>query len=598
MYEFDWANTALWDHEADVEPVRTKLSPAKVSQTLLVYWEEHCIECAPPECYTVCPLHVGRADGLCARFVYGLYPNEAFSGLLSRGADVRFRRWGKIQTKLGGRGLSVERHRTLDKLDPGATSVVKSLSKALTRISGGRRFRGAWPRVREFVLRRAARTLDGDYDEFVLECYAPENEPFRLILERIEYGVPTFRHGFEIEPGHNFHSLPAKSFGNLASGTLLLYPENDLERRVIFTWLDFVKYKERNSADLASAKPAAKVKVVAWDLDNTLWEGTLLEDGPEACALRPGVVELIKALDARGVLQTLVSKNDYDEAWSLVSSRNLADYFLYPAIHWGQKSESLRQIAERLNLSLDNFAVIDDSPFEREEVASALPMVRTYSPKQLASLLDLSEFDLPVTEMSSKRRLSYIADTERARTLESFRGDYVDFLRACRLRMRVFVPSSQAEVRRCHELLMRSNQLNLSARRYSEKELTALLAIPSMRALAVECEDRFGHYGIVCFCTIDEREETPLVRDFVLSCRVASKHVEQTFFEWLAVHERSRGAASLHAELVPTRRNGPLHNALRELGFRRVSAEDERKLLEMRLDGVSVNRIVEIRAEL
>src|SRR5438105_10164366 len=159
-----------------------------------------------------------------------------------------------------------------------------------------------------------------------------------------------------------------------------------------------------------AAAPADKVKCVAWDLDNTLWEGTLLEDGPDGCRLRPEVRALIERLDERGILQTAVSKNDHDDAWAVVERLGLQDYFLYPAINWGQKSANLKQIAERLNIGIDTFAFVDDSPFERAEVAAALPMVRVYSPEQLAGLLERPELDVPVTEMSRKRRLSYLAE--------------------------------------------------------------------------------------------------------------------------------------------------------------------------------------------
>ena len=99
----------------------------------------------------------------------------------------------------------------------------------------------------------------------------------------------------------------------------------------------------------------------------------------------------MRKLDERGILQTIVSKNDHHEAWAMVEKLGLAEYFLYPAIGWGRKSDSLRRIAERLNIGLDTFAFVDDSAFERAEVAEALPMVRVYDEKgtSLEQLLSL-----------------------------------------------------------------------------------------------------------------------------------------------------------------------------------------------------------------
>lgn len=590
MYEFDWANKALWASELPVSPFESSLPRDRVAETLLVHWEEHCMECAPPQCYAVCPLYVARGDRRCARFVYGVYPNAGFQGLLDRGADVRFRRWAKIETRLLGKAVSVERHRQLDRLDSLATQTVSAASRAMTPLTKRQRLNAKWAQFRESLLLRAGH-LNGGYDEFVLECFVPEGEGFRLILERLEDGVPTLRHGFDLDPGHNLRTLPVEAFGRLDGGRVRIYPEDDGEHRVIFTWLDFVKYAPLDE------NPAAKVKVLCWDLDNTLWQGTLLEDGEEACVLREATRELIEALDARGVLQTVVSKNDHDHAWAHVEKLGLQDYFLYPAINWGQKSESVRQIAQRFNLGLDSFAAVDDSPFERAEIQSGLPMVRVYSERELGSLLERPEFDVPVTEMSAKRRLSYLAETDRSHASEQFRGDYRAFLRSCELRMRIYVPREESETRRCLELVQRSNQLNLSARRYSDDEFAALLAAEGFLLLAFEAEDRFGHYGIVGFASVDERGELPLVRDFVMSCRIAGKHVERTFFEWLGVYEHSHGAAALRAELTRTQRNQPLVAVLEDLPFEQVAHEGEAELLEMRLEAPSIDDLIAVSAD-
>jgi FkbH-like protein len=591
VYEFDWANEALWTREAAVNPVQSSLPHQRVAETLLVHWEEHCMECAPPHCYTVCPLYVARGDHRCARFVYGVYPHPSFQGLLNRGADVRFRRWGKIETRLSGRMVSVERHRRLDRFDAVATRLVSATSKALTPLTKRQRLNAKWAHLRGSLLFRP--DADGErYDDFVLECHVPEERPFRLLLERLEDGVPTLRHAFEVGPGHNLHTLPADVFGRLGGGRVRIYPEDDGEHRVIFTWLDFVRYAQLDG------RPAEKVKVLCWDLDNTLWKGTLLEDGEDGCRLREGTRELIEALDARGILQTIVSKNDHDHAWAQVGRLGLQNYFLYPAINWGQKSESVRQIAQKLNLGLDSFAIVDDSPFERAEVQSALPMVRVYSEEQLFSLIELPEFDVPVTEMSATRRFSYLTEIDRSRATEQFRGDYRAFVRSCELRMRIFVPRAETEIRRCLELVQRSNQLNLSARRYSEPEFAELLSTPGILPLAFEAEDRFGQYGIVGFASVDERADVPVVRDFVLSCRIAGKYVEPTFFQWLAVHEHRRAAAALRAELTRTQRNRPLVQVLEELPFKAVQKENGRELLEMRLGASALDDLIAVHAEL
>jgi FkbH-like protein len=586
VYQFDWADSARFAAERDAAPAGGSTLPReRVERTLLLHWQEHCIECAPPQCYEVCPLYVARADRKCARFVYGIYPNERFSGLFDYGADVRFRRWAKLEAALPGGSVSVERHRHLASADGMVTRAVNAVSGPLETLNPKRRLNGALTALRETVLHRL-QPGPAAYDELVLECFSPDEEPFRLVLEQVRGDTVVLRHSFDIEPGPNFHTLPAERFGDLSEGRILLYPENDAERRLVFTWLDFVRYAPvaARNGSAPSAGPAAKVKVVAWDLDNTLWTGTLLEDGPEACTLRDEAAELVRALDERGILQTVVSKNDHDDAWRMIERCGLAEYFLSPAIGWGQKSESLRSVAAKLNLGLDSFAFIDDSPFERAEVEAALPMVRVYSEAGLAELLGRPEFDVPVTETSRQRRLLYAVEAERGHAEASFAGDYDEFLRSCEMRMRIFAPRSEAEVTRCLELVQRSNQLNLSTRRYTAEDFQELLDTPGLLTVAVECSDRFGEYGIVGFASVDERGEPPLVLDYVLSCRVAQKRVEQTFFEWLGQREAELGAERLQADLIETPRNVALRRIFEELPFRAVERDPPRIRYELSLD--------------
>ena len=119
--------------------------------------------------------------------------------------------------------------------------------------------------------------------------------------------------------------------------------------------------------------PAPKVKCVAWDLDNTLWEGILVESDPSRIYIKSDVIRLIKSFDVRGIIQTIVSKNDHDLALKVLKQNKISDYFIYPAINWGQKSKNLSTIAKNINIDLNTFALIDDSEFERFEVKNSLP---------------------------------------------------------------------------------------------------------------------------------------------------------------------------------------------------------------------------------
>ena len=269
---------------------------------------------------------------------------------------------------------------------------------------------------------------------------------------------------------------------------------------------------------------------------------------------------------------------------AVLRAHQLDEYFLYPGINWGRKSENLAQIASRLNINIDTFALIDDSAFERNEVTSALPMVRVYREDSLSELLELPEFDVPVTETSRLRRMSYRTETEREKVREKFGENYLEFLRSCQLKLRVFPPTSSEEIARCLELIQRSNQLNLSGRRYDHHQFLSLLAAAGVLSVALECEDRFGNYGIVGFASVDMNAETPVARDFVLSCRVARKHVEHSFYSWLGSFLKAQGASQMHVSLVKTERNRPLVEVFEEMPFLPVKTDGNMVLLSMDLD--------------
>jgi len=541
--------------------------------------------------------------------MYGIYPNPNFKGLFDFGADIRFRRWGKVETIVHGKTASVRFQRLMDRINRFVTYPPDSVPTSRQPANSARSSNGSvevfWKDTLAKVRNKCFSWFAPAYenvtvDEFVVECFSPDQEPFGLVLEYSAGNIASdhtfvgeikLRHSFNIEPGWNFESLPAQAFGfspGNRAGKITLYPENNAERRLIFTWLDLVQYRESRPAGTREQQrlsaPAAKVKCVAWDLDNTLWKGILAEDGQSNLVPRTDALDLLKKLDEKGIIQTVVSKNNYADAWAAIERLGLREYFLYPAINWQQKSANLKGVAEKLNINLDTFALIDDSPFERAEVKAALPQVRVYSDDEVGQLLAYQEFDVPVTEASRKRRASYQTELTRQREMETFGGDYEAFLRSCEMKLRLFVPRQEKHILRCFELIQRANQLNLSGKRYADAEFRQLLARPGVLCLAMDCRDRFGDYGIVGFASVDEMQQKPVVKDFVLSCRVAQKRVEHTFLQWLAVREAARGKQVLCAELVRTDRNQPLLKVFDDLRFVGQVQRNGHDILQLPLD--------------
>ncbi len=599
MWESEFADLKKWSTEEKVKKVFiSRLKAEEIERIQLLYWREHCLECAPPDCYHTCPLYEKRRDKRCVRVAYGICQNRDLQGLFKFGADIRFKKWAKLGTFLYPSALKVENAQKYQQFDIKSSLVINILFNItnpfnpldLLRIkfhNPQRQLFKAQTFVREKLLQKIPTDSQLQFDCFVIECFSFEKSHFNLIVEHTSQ-ESTFRDSVIIQPGHNYHEISASKFGSeYPKGSLVVYPENDLQARLIFTWLDMVKKKATPSVTVSHERPSEKVKCVAWDLDNTLWPGVLIDKGKEEISISSEIIDIIKRLDERGIIQTIVSKNEHTEAWDVIKKHHLEEYFLYPAINWAPKSSNLRQIAEKININIDTFALIDDSPFERAEVESVLPQVRIYTEKEIFRILGYNEFDVPVTEASRERRKSYLVQMQRETVQEQFRGDYRAFLRDCQMNLRIFYPDQEHHVKRCLELVQRSNQLNLSTKRYSEGEFRELITSQNVSTFALHCTDRFGDYGIIGFASVDERGKSPQLLDFVISCRVAQKRVEHAFIEWLGKREKARGYFHLIAALFKTKKNGPLVRVFEEMPFQVKNQDGESITYELDLNNLN-----------
>jgi FkbH-like protein len=247
-----------------------------------------------------------------------------------------------------------------------------------------------------------------------------------------------------------------------------------------------------------------------------------------------------------------------------VQSLGLDAYFAFPRISWQPKSQSVLEIVEAFNVGADTVAVIDDSPFERAEIAERCPGVRVYADEQALELPDLPEFRPAISEESARRRLSYKTEEAREITRASFADDYESFLRSCAIVAEVARPAED-NLARVHELVQRTNQLNFSGRRYTIDELRGLLAREDVLPLAVKCRDRFGDYGLVGFILVDL--DRSCITDLAFSCRVQAKGVERAVLSHLMARLSKNGAQQLNALFKPSAKNGPARAILGDVGF-------------------------------
>jgi FkbH-like protein len=328
------------------------------------------------------------------------------------------------------------------------------------------------------------------------------------------------------------------------------------------------------------------IKVLVWDLDNTLWDGTLLEG--DDVKPRPGVVELLEALDQRGILQSVASKNDHEAAWGKLRELGLDHYFIYPQIHWGSKAESMKKIAESINIGLDAVAFVDDQEFERDEVSHAVPEVLTYDAADVAALVDREEL-IPrfITDESSIRRQMYQADIARNQVEESFEGPSEEFLSSLDMKF-TLGPCREEDLKRAEELTVRTNQLNTTGRTYNYEELDALRKSDDHLLLVASLVDKYGTYGKIGLALVEkgEDENGPVWRLLLqlMSCRVMSRGVGTILLNHLLTQARDAGARFL-AEYKSNGRNRMMLVTFTFAGFEEIEVrEDGMKVLEHKRD--------------
>jgi FkbH-like protein len=320
-------------------------------------------------------------------------------------------------------------------------------------------------------------------------------------------------------------------------------------------------------------------KVIILDLDNVLWGGVVGDDGSEQ--LRIGghdplgeafadFQKQLKRLANRGILLAIASKND--EKVALDAIRHHPDMVLRPEdfvawkINWKDKAENIVALMSQLNLGLDSAVFLDDSVFERERVREALPQV--FVPEMPQDPMQYPEFlcrlrcfdSLAFSAEDRVRAKMYVADQQRTAVRAQFRST-ADWLAALQLRV-IAEPLSTANVERATQLLNKTNQMNLRTRRLTAHELRAWAQAEGRYVWTFRVSDKFGDYGLCGVSSLMVDNDSARVMDFVLSCRVIGRGVEETIISTVAQKAKDLGYEALELEYLPTEKNRPMKDWL------------------------------------
>jgi FkbH-like protein len=332
----------------------------------------------------------------------------------------------------------------------------------------------------------------------------------------------------------------------------------------------------QESNDMFTEKSRKMIKCVVWDLDDTLWYGTLLED--DTIVLREGMIEIIQELDRRGILQSIASKNDTETALKKLQDFGLCEFFIYPQINWNSKVTSIKTIAEAINISLDTVAFVDDQIYEREEVHFSLPEVRSMDVVEIAHLLDMPETQPRfLTEDTKRRRLMYLSEINRKEAEKAFQGPATEFLAT--IDMRLTIARAHADdLMRAEELTLRTNQLNTTGYTYSYEELDQFRKSSQHDLLIARLEDKYGTYGTIGLALIERQAERWIIKLLLMSCRVVSRGVGSVMIGYI-LRQARQAQVPLYVEFIPNQRNRMMYVTLKLAGFKETLQEDHQMLL-------------------
>lgn len=610
----------MFELEVNHDRVRTKDLPEEAKNHFLgiyggiqgvaiIPWEEHCTECAMPMCYETCDLYEPRKDGKCRRFIGGIATIPNIPNIQNYVVRIAFKRWGQLMAYANIHMIPVERAKHIERLIYAIDGIISRIPDQNISILGRRSVTSRLTRrLKQSIAAngylKSRQAVKPDY--FLIEIYNPNTFTVNLSFTISDRDPDSYVAGYqkllELKEGFNRFKIDSSEIYRLVDlnkdFAITLNP-NIVNKEdeglclyfgmVTFIWdSDFKNIKHEENNDTGNSY----IKVVAWDLDNTIWDGILIEDGINNIKIKPGVIDIIKQLDRRGILNTVVSKNNPDDALAYLKTVGLLDYILHPMIGWGQKGQYLKALVKQFNVGENTFAFIDDSPFERDQAISINPQIRTYDAKLYNSLLDYPEFSPPISTESHIRRDLYKVEINRENVFSAHDGDYLSFLKECKIILSIYTPTSN-NLDRIQELVQRTNQLNFSGNRYQRDKIQNILENAQYDSFCLDCNDKYGQYGTVGFAIVDNHEGRLI--DLMLSCRIQSKRVEHAFLAFLLSYYKNLGYKLFSASFNQTDRNKKAGAVFDDMGFNVSDIKGPLRTYEFRLETpIPTDKIIQI----
>lgn len=409
-------------------------------------------------------------------------------------------------------------------------------------------------------------------------------ECLRNLSEECPYVRPLpYRHVIEEMGAENAFSYKMWYMGRILH-------TGEAQKRIVELLLRTIRLQER-----------IPKKVLLLDLDNTLWGGLAGESDHEPIVLSQehtglmykNLQRIIAQMQRQGVLLAIVSKNNEKDALDIIASHPhmvlRPENFVCMKINWRAKPENIAEIAEDLNLGMDSFVFWDDNPAERELVKASLPQVTVPDfpdrPEELpgAMIRIYRQYfeQAAVTREDLQKTRQYTENIKR-NALKTQAADFASYLR--QLAMELVRVSPEANPERLTQLINKTNQFNLTTKRYEQSDILKLLQDAEKRIYLYRMKDCFGDNGIVAAVIVDLGRDVPIIDTFVMSCRVMGRNLENAIIDDIEKALYGEGHVSLRAQYLPTAKNKPVENLFDKLGYTLLQGKESgEKLYEINL---------------
>ncbi|MHA2249871.1 MAG: HAD-IIIC family phosphatase [Candidatus Kariarchaeaceae archaeon] len=348
-------------------------------------------------------------------------------------------------------------------------------------------------------------------------------------------------------------------------------------------------------------------KCIVLDLDNTLWGGIIGEDGIDGIKLDhnyPGnefvdFQKLILTYYNRGIILAINSKNNYEDAIEVFQKHPAMilkeEHFASMQINWKDKVENIVYIAEELNIGIDSLVFIDDNPVERERVKQALPDVLVvempanpaYYRQTLERINDFNTFSL--TKEDLKRGAMYVARRKRE-DLKINISSMEDFIGSLEISAEIKLATSYS-IPRIASLINRTNQFNLTTRRYTEAEINDLSKLPdTIRIYSLKVVDKFGDEGIVGVAMVKKISENSWeIDNFLMSCRVIGRKIETVLLNKIIKDAKESSIDLLIGEYIKSKKNKLVKDFFKSLGFTQIDDHNGSTKWKLELGNIEAN---------